>query len=71
MITRNVSLPKAKIEYGSMPDETQWKIGDVVQVKDTKEIVRIVGIDNWRYIIEPVSSRIKQLWGKMLEKGKR
>ena len=53
-------------EYIALKNEIERKIGDVVQVKDTKEIVKIINIDHGAYIVEPATSWIKQLWKKMI-----
>jgi DNA-binding XRE family transcriptional regulator len=53
-------------EYTALKNETERKIGDIVQLKDTKEIVRIINIDHGAYVVESVSSWIKQLWKNMI-----
>jgi len=53
-------------EYTALKNEVERKIGDIVQLKDTKEIVKIINIDHGSYVVEPATSWIKQIWKKMI-----
>ena len=62
---------KWKAEYISMPNATEYQVGDIVQLKETKEIVKIMKIDDGAYFVETPPPSVKKMWEKMIEKGKR
>ena len=62
---------KWKAEYISMPNATEYQVGDIVQLKETKEIVKIMKIDDGAYFVETAPPSVKKMWEKMIEKGKR
>ncbi|MFZ2036002.1 MAG: hypothetical protein WAU62_03690 [Dehalococcoidales bacterium] len=61
-------ISKKNPEYISIPDVTENQVGDIVQTEDTKEIVKIVKIENGIFHTEPVSPTEEKLWHKIQTK---
>jgi hypothetical protein len=60
------SKTKPRIEYDSLPmTVTDHQVGDLVLTNDTKEIVKIVKIENGAYFTEPASPAETKLWHEM------
>jgi hypothetical protein len=55
-----------RMKYISLPPgATDYQLNDLVQLKDTKEIVKIIKIENGAYFTEPASPAETKIWFEM------
>jgi hypothetical protein len=64
-LEKRLNRTKTAEYYSPPPNLADHQVGDLVQLKDTKAIVKIVKIENGIYFTEPASVAEQKLWHKM------